>query len=84
VLGGFIPREGTLIQLQYRFAGLPVGWEPFGALVRTNLNGEWVKTVMIHSDAAGLTYLIRGRISAQNGWPYAGAYTNVLTRHVLR
>jgi hypothetical protein len=84
LLGGFIPREGTLIQLQYRFAGLPVGWEPFGALVRTNLNGEWVKTVMIHSDAAGLTYLIRGRISAQNGWPYAGAYTNVLTRHVLR
>jgi hypothetical protein len=84
VLGGFIPLEGTLIQLQYRFAGLPVGWEPFGALVRTNLNGDWVKTVMIHRDAAGLTYLIRGRISPQNGWPYAGAYTNVLTRHVLR
>jgi len=84
VLGGFIPRDGTLIQLQYRFAGLPVGWEPFGALVRTRRNGVWVKTVMIHHDAAGLTYLIRGRISAQNGWPYTGAYTNVLNRHVLR
>ena len=84
LLGGFIPPGGTLIQLQYRVLGYPEGWVPFDGLVRTQRNGKWVKTITMPRNAAGFTYAMRGRIWAQNGWPYSGAFTNVLTRHVLR
>jgi hypothetical protein len=84
LLGGFIPPGGTLIQLQYRVLGYPEGWVPFDGLVRTQRNGKWVKTIKMPRNAAGFTYAMRGRTWAQNGWPYSGAFTNVLTRHVLR
>jgi hypothetical protein len=85
LLGGYIPSEGTQIQLQYRLAGLPVGWEPFSTPAHADSNGQWVKTVRLHRNAAGLTYLIRARIfGPQNGWPYTGAISTVLRRHVLR
>jgi hypothetical protein len=83
VLGGYIPPGGTLIQLQYRVAGYPEGWAPFDVLVRSRRNGFWGTSVTLPRSAAHFTYLIRAVISSQNGWPWAGAVTNVVTRHVL-
>jgi hypothetical protein len=83
VLGGYVPPRGTLIQLQYRVAGYPEGWAPFDVLVRSRRNGSWDTTVTLPKSAANFTYMIRAVISAQNGWPWAGAVTNVVTRHVL-
>jgi hypothetical protein len=83
VLGGYIPPGGTLIQLQYRVAGYPEGWAPFDVLVRSRRNGFWGTSVTPPRSAAHFTYLIRAIIAGQNGWPWAGAVTNVVTRHVL-
>lgn len=84
VLGGFIPPRGVLIQLQYRVAGYPEGWAPFDVLVRTLRDGIWSTYVTLPPNAANFTYKIRAVVSAQNGWPWTGAVTNVVTRHVLR
>jgi len=85
LLGGYIPPGGVLIQLQYRVAGYPEGWAPFDVLVHTAANGGWSTTVTLSRVAAGFTYLIRGVVSApQNGWPYTGAVTNIVSRHVRR
>jgi hypothetical protein len=83
VLGGYVPPRGTLIQLQYRVAGYPEGWAPFDVLVRSRRNGSWDTTVTLPKSAANFTYMIRAVISAQNGWPWAGAVTNVVTRRVF-
>ena len=83
VLGGYIPPGGTLIQLQYRVAGYPEGWAPFDVLVRSRRGGRWSTTITLPRNAANFTYMIRAVISPQNGWPWAGAVTNVVTRHVL-
>lgn len=83
VLGGYIPPGGTLIQLQYRVAGYPEGWAPFDVLVHTRRNGRWSTTVTLPANAAHFTYMIRAVVSAQNGWPWTGAVTNVVTRRVL-
>jgi hypothetical protein len=44
LLGGYIPTDGTLIQLQYRVTGYPEGWAPFDVLVHTRPNGHWSTT----------------------------------------
>ncbi|HTX12079.1 MAG TPA: hypothetical protein VME22_25900 [Solirubrobacteraceae bacterium] len=82
VLGGYIPPGGTLIQLQYRVAGYPEGWAPFDVLVRSRRNGFWSTTVTLPPNAANFTYEIRAVVSAQTGWPWTGAVTNVITRRV--
>ncbi len=82
VFGGYIPPAGTLIQLQYRVVGFPAGWSPFDVLVRTHANGSWAKTVVLPRTAAGFTYLLRGAIASQSGWPWTGATTNVIARAV--
>ncbi len=84
LLGGYIPTGGTLIQLQYRVLGYPEGWAPFDKLVRAGQNGYWATSITLPRKAAGFTYQIRGSISAQNEWPFSGAVTNVVSRHVLR
>ena len=84
LLGGYIPTDGTLIQLQYRLSGYPEGWEPFDVLVHTRRNGDWSTTVKLPTDAAGFTYLIRAVVSPQTGWPFTGAVTNIVSRHVRR
>jgi hypothetical protein len=82
-VGGYIPPGGTLLQLQYRVAGYPEGWAPFDVLVHSRRNGTWSTTVTLPRNAAHFTYMIRAVISAQNGWPWTGAVTNVVTRRVL-
>jgi hypothetical protein len=83
LLGGYIPSPGPLIQLQYHVVGFAGGWAPFDVPAHARSNGRWSATITMPQEAGGLTYLIRGLISApQNGWPYTGAVTNVISRHV--
>jgi hypothetical protein len=83
LLGGYVPAGGTLIQLQYKVLGYPEGWAPFDVLVRTRRDGSWSMTVTLPAAAAGFTYLMRGVVAPQNGWPWAGAVSNVVVRHVV-
>ena len=82
--GGYIPAEGTLVQLQYRVVGYSRAWAPFDKLVRSAQDGHWATTITLPPGAAGFTYLLRGVVFAQSGWPFSGAVTNVVSRNVLR
>jgi hypothetical protein len=91
LLGGYIPAGGALIQLQYHIVGFAGGWAPFdvvvrgqpyNVLVRVHPDGRWSTVVPLTPTAAGYTYLIRGVAQGQNGWPYTGALTSVISRHV--
>jgi hypothetical protein len=82
VLGGYIPQQGVLVQLQYRVIGVPVGWAPFETPVHTNADGRWRITFPMSAGAKGYTYLLRGLITSQAGWPYLGTITNTIARHV--
>ena len=73
---------GCSVQLQYRIEGVPVGWAPFARAVQTDRGGHWSITFPVASGAQGYTYLFRGLIASQSGWPFLTTVTNVVARHV--
>ncbi len=82
VYGGYIPVDGVLVQLQYRIEGVPVGWAPFARAVQTDRRGHWSIRFPVASGAQGYTYLFRGLVASQSGWPFLTTVTNVVARHV--
>jgi hypothetical protein len=82
ILGGYIPPAGVLVQLQYRVAGVPVGWAPFENPVHTSRKGRWSLTFPLAQAAAGYTYVFRAMIASQSGWPFMTAHSNAVARRV--
>jgi hypothetical protein len=82
VIGGFIPPDGVLVQLQYRVKDVPVGWAPFENPIHTSKSGHWKLTFPLAREAAGYTYVFRALISSQTDWPYLSTTTNQVARHV--
>jgi Bacterial Ig domain len=82
VLGGFIPRGGAQVQLEYRIKSVPVDFAPFGPLIYTNRQGRFSFRRPVATNAGGYTYLFKAVVEQQNGWPFLRTSTNVVARHV--
>jgi hypothetical protein len=82
VLGGHVPARGLNVTVEGKIVGYP-GSQQLGT-VRTSVSGSYRYSFVLPADTRGLTYrlwlLVLPRLNP--GWPYLGARSRILTRHV--
>lgn len=82
VLGGHVPARGLNVTVEGKIVGYP-GSQQLGT-VRTDLRGSYRFSFVLPADTRGLTYrlwlVVLPRLNP--GWPFLGAHSRTLTRHV--
>lgn len=78
VLGGVIPSEGKLVEIQVLLRG---HWRTF-ATTRSDLNGRWRHQYRFDGTRGNQTYKMRARLPQESTFPYAIGRSRPLKLHV--
>lgn len=78
VLGGVIPSEGKLVEIQVLLRGQ---WRTF-ATTRTGLGGRWRYQYRFDGTRGNQTYRMRARLPQESTFPYAIGRSRTLKLHV--
>lgn len=74
LLGGWVPREGKLVQLEAFYRDR---WRTF-AVVRTGPRGAWRRSYRFGGSRGRITYPFRARIPRERSYPYAVGFSRVV------
>lgn len=81
VAGGYVPKAGVQIRVQYQIPGHTRGWSLFRA-TRTTKTGRFAIRFPVSKEARGYMYKLRVAIPTQSGWPFQSATSATLTRTI--
>lgn len=81
VAGGYVPKAGVQIRIQYQIPGHTRGWSLFRA-AHTTRTGRFAVRFPVSKGARGYTYKLRVAIPTQSGWPFQSTNSTTLTRTI--
>ncbi len=80
VLGGYVPKDGALVHVEYEIPG-HTRWALFQA-AHTTERGSFAVRFPVSKGAGGYSYRFRVVVPAQSGWPFQSATSNTLARSI--